>query len=457
MKEKTYQEQGIAFLLKAVIGLGSVYLITEKFVGQIDHLFHLESIRTALFIFHLIYFVLPIAIVCVYFFFKSDSVHLFPARTNLVLACIGAIYMIFIALAITIRVEPFLYIGGTLLLLTLCFLTWAMFKRNLRAYKKQALQYLALAFLVILFAFTYLIRNDKTAKSFETKYFSDLKGHFRVMDTVSNYLASTVNTFQPQTPVKLDSTILVRYFEKAGYDSALYKADLTELIRISRNRWGLYINLMSYKALLVLLPFAGLVLGILFLLSTSRSMPDERILLRKNSNDEYEVIDPPPAVIPEKEFLKIVFVILITLTIPVLHPLETIRSTFAKPVSFSEPTVPKKQGEEGDRSVKPTAFIITDTVKQFTMLGHGDVYFMKPGQSNPVNALHKQTLDSLKTALKNINDNVVLFSTFFGTERMGDDIPHNIAFRVGLVPGATSKDVKFYQRVRKLNSNVYKK
>ena len=410
--EKTYQEQAVAFLLKAVIGLGSVYLITEKFVGQIDHLFHLESIETALFWFHLIYFVSPIAVTCVYFFLKKGSMQLYNNRANPILAGLAGVYALFLVSAFFVPIFPFLFMGGGLMLIALTFICLCMFLRKTDEHKKQMFQYLSISFIIILFAFTYLIRNDANAVKFENKYFSDKASHFKVMNLVDDHLSSTANKFQPEPVAALDTAALRAHFRKAGQGKELKDADTNELIRVSRNRWGLYINLLSYKALLVVLPFAAVVIGFIFLLTTNQIVSTGPTVLKKKGED-YEVATPTAPNIPEKEFLKVVFVILITLVVPVLHPLETIKSTFSKPISFTEPPPivkpPVTQPPGGD----PPPLRGTS----MNLEGYGEIIVLSPVNIDPMKHLvNRSALDSLKVGIEKINSNLLLFSQRFGPE-----------------------------------------
>ena len=337
--EKTYQEQAISFALKAVISLGTVYVIIEKFIGHIDHLFHLESIWTALFIFFLIYFVTPVTVVSAYFFIKKDSVRLFENRTNIIIGWIAAVYVLAMALAFFVPITIFLAIGGGLMVFALCFLFWCMLYRKQRKHRNLSYQYLSVGYFVVIFAFTYLIRNDKHATDFECRYFSDEVKLFQAMNVVNDYQLSIANKFEPENPDTLKRDVLRSYFAlscKIEDKAKLAEATDEELLRLSRNRWGLYINLLSYKALLVLLPFIGMVVGFIFLFATSEE--------RKEINTENITAVPPKVnYIPEKEFLRIVFAVLVTLTIPLLHPLTTIHATFQKPFGLNK----GEKGEDG--------------------------------------------------------------------------------------------------------------
>ena len=446
--EKTYQEQAIAFILKAVVGLGSVYLITEKFIGQIDHLFHLESIRTAVVIFYLIYFVSPVAVVCAYFSLKKGSMQLFNRRANLVMALLALVYLGFLTLVFYLPVTPSLYVGGGLIAVSIGFIYFCMGQRMQPEYKKEMFQYVSIAFIIILFAASYLIRNDRTATRFEGKYFSNLDGHFQAMDSVDNYLNSVQNKFQFEKEDTLESTMLKKYFKETGAGDTIQYATDAELIRISRNRWGLFINLISYKALLVLLPFAAVVVGFIFLLTTSQPKTTEPTLLKKQG-DDYEVKAPHVHPIPEKEFLKLAFIVLITIILPVLHPLETIKSTFTKPVSFTEPVKPvdpppvvlPPYQPPPDTISKPGPGQLQGT--KINLEGYGEVIVLSPVSVDMRKFVASQTdFEMLKNGLKNVNSNLVLFSQRFAPEVASQQV---------------KGPVFYYPSPSKLEANVFKK
>jgi hypothetical protein len=427
--EKTYQQQALSFALKTVIGLGTVYVITEKFIGQIDHLFHLESIWTALFIFFLIYFVTPIAVVCGYFFIKKDSVSLMESKTNLIIGWMAAAYLVAMVLAFFVHVGIFLVIGGVLMLFALSFLGWSSFQYKPNEHSKTSLPYLVIGYGILIFAFLYLIRNDRHARDYECQYFSDEVKHFQAMNVVNDYESSSANIFRPGSPDTLNTDVLRSYLainSSLEDKQKLPKSKRDELLRLTKNRWGLYINILSYKALLALLPFMALLIGLIFLYTTHEVKADTTTVLQKGKdNQDYTVVTPKVISYDEKEFLKVVFAVLVTLTIPLLHPLTSIQATFQKPISFTSAGNKGDKGDKGEpggNGQNPVGQIIINlggnTKIDTTTVIEGDGHLAIAIDNRTVPRVN---LDSVKTALANLNTNLVRFSTFFGNDKMIGD------------------------------------
>jgi hypothetical protein len=425
MEEKTYQEQAIAFVLKTVVTLGSVYLITEKFIVHINSLFNFESMESALLVFYLIYFVLPLAVVAGYFFLKKSSVQIFNGPTNIIMGIIAATYAVCMLLARWADVQYFIWTGYALIFITLVFLVLCWILKRSKEFRKQRMELFTLAFLILVFAFCYLTANINKSASIQTTYFSNDTIHFRMIEEVENYRLSTASKFKPGAAPALSDSLLRWYYyhttdsakiidslaarlgpswkekrSQASMKAFNKKVTNNHLIEWTRNCWGLYINIISFKALLVLLPFAAMILLFIFLFSTSHPNQEDKTWIVKKG-DDFEVVKHTVHNPEEKRFLKMMLIILVTLTIPVLHPLETVKTQNLFP-GFSG----SKKIETSD-SLK---YIIHshDTV---TII---DSVYILPRDSGEIS--------KIKKSLAKLNQNVVGFSQFFGDETMIDSL-----------------------------------
>ncbi len=463
MKE-SYNQQVIAFALKIVVSLGSIYFISETVMGQLKHLFSFKTIDDAFFWFYVIYFILPLLVIAVYFLVKKDSVVVFSRipRNNLAFAGIGALFLGAISFAYSFDVDVVSYFGFSLLGLAFLFIVYACVIKFTREFVGK-IELLVLSLLVILFGLAYQLSND--SKAFDYEGALQKESIVSAYDLVDDYLSNQKSILDTGKVTQLDEDQIIGLMKLDTSHINKVRENNTgiteNLIPLVNEKWGRYINVMAYKSLLIMFPLISVLLTSIYLFRASyHPVESNAILVQDGSNYIYRAAEEqkPPQ---EKEFLKTMLIVMVTLTIPLLHPLERITTSFEKPfVSISQfvenkPKItPDAKGLSGVGSTPPDTIELDKPMKITTIPldGYGSIVVLSPPQLELSELfLGNAEAGKISKGIEGLNENLILFSTYFGNDAMYNDS----AFKKGMIEGSPS-DLKYFRR-QALSEDVFKK
>lgn len=360
LERNTYSEEIIFFLLKLVVAFGSIYLIFDKFIQQIKHLFNIYSIEVSLNIVYAIYFLLIPAVVFLYFLVKRQNYYLSKRKKIsvkvIMLPASIIVITLFIFILFNSNSTTFFWVGNAIILVLFIIFILSFFINQKRTLKWDKFELLPICIALAVLTALLLYTNNDRIKSLEGNLENKKALIFKLynlndsINNLKNIPESNFYKINYKTLETVDEVFLRKALKGLRNDSlfstslplneiesilgkeSFSKADSKKISIFAKTlrsniyfHYGLYQNLKFFKALIVQLIFINIILYVVFLIRVFKMEESNEDLIKLiKTKEDYEVHEPIKKSIKEKEFLKTIVIILSTLTVPLFHPIEEV-------------------------------------------------------------------------------------------------------------------------------------